>query len=92
MKYVVKDGLRCHYVRTKFHKDWFRHSKVNRGGGIHRQRGYHVSLLSVFENKASRLKTQFAPHREHCVTVTRCSRFNAVRRSTQTHGVRALRC
>jgi hypothetical protein len=27
------DGLRWHGVRTKFHKDWFRHSKVS--GGIH---------------------------------------------------------
>jgi hypothetical protein len=21
------DGLRCHDIHTKFHKDWFRHSK-----------------------------------------------------------------
>jgi hypothetical protein len=25
----LSDGLRCHDVHTKFHKDWFRHSKVN---------------------------------------------------------------
>jgi hypothetical protein len=24
------DGLRCHDIHTKCHKDWFRHSKVNR--------------------------------------------------------------
>jgi hypothetical protein len=23
--------LRCHDIHTKFHSDWFRHSKVNRG-------------------------------------------------------------
>jgi hypothetical protein len=28
------DGLRCHDTHTKFHEDWFRHSKVD--GGIHR--------------------------------------------------------
>jgi hypothetical protein len=28
------DGLRCHGIHTGFHKDWFRHSKVDRG--IHR--------------------------------------------------------
>jgi hypothetical protein len=27
-------GLSCHDIRTKFRKDWFRHSKVF-GGGIH---------------------------------------------------------
>jgi hypothetical protein len=25
------DGLSCHDKHTKFHKDWFRHSKVQRG-------------------------------------------------------------
>jgi hypothetical protein len=25
------DGLRCHDIHTEFHKDWFRHSDVNRG-------------------------------------------------------------
>jgi hypothetical protein len=30
------DGLRCHGIYTKFHKYWFRHSKVNRGEGIQR--------------------------------------------------------
>jgi hypothetical protein len=29
-------GLRCHDMHTKFHKNWFRHSKVDGGGGIHR--------------------------------------------------------
>jgi hypothetical protein len=24
------DGLRCHDIHTKFHKDWFRHSKIDR--------------------------------------------------------------
>jgi hypothetical protein len=26
-----KDELSCHDVRTKFNKDWFRHSKVIKG-------------------------------------------------------------
>jgi hypothetical protein len=26
------DGLRGYDMHAKFHKDWFRHSKVNRGG------------------------------------------------------------
>jgi hypothetical protein len=30
------DGLRCHDIHTEFHKDWFMHSKVDRG--IHRHR------------------------------------------------------
>jgi hypothetical protein len=25
------DGLRWHYIRTKFNKDWLSYSKVNRG-------------------------------------------------------------
>jgi hypothetical protein len=28
-----RDGLRCHDTRIKFHKDWYRHSKVEGGGG-----------------------------------------------------------
>jgi hypothetical protein len=26
------DRLRCHDIHTEFHKEWFRHSKVGRGG------------------------------------------------------------
>jgi hypothetical protein len=26
------DGLRCRNIHTEFHKDWFKHSKVNSGG------------------------------------------------------------
>jgi hypothetical protein len=32
------DGLRCRDICTKFHKDWFRHSQVNRGGYTDTQR------------------------------------------------------
>jgi hypothetical protein len=28
------DALRCYEVHTKFHKNWFRHSKVDGGGGF----------------------------------------------------------
>jgi hypothetical protein len=27
------DGLRFHDIHTKIHKDWFRHSDVDAGGG-----------------------------------------------------------
>jgi hypothetical protein len=27
----ITDGLGCHDIHAKFHKDWFRHSKVVRG-------------------------------------------------------------
>jgi hypothetical protein len=44
------DGLRCHDIRTKFHADWFRHSKVNgEGGYTHRHQGNLISLLSWFQ-------------------------------------------
>jgi hypothetical protein len=58
------DGLRCRDIRTKFHKDCFRHSKVNRGGGMHRhthrQQVDLISLLLFFQNDESRLK-------RHCI-------------------------
>jgi hypothetical protein len=28
----LRDGLRCHKTHTKLHKDWLRHSKLNRVG------------------------------------------------------------
>jgi tRNA 2-selenouridine synthase SelU len=31
MKYAVKTGLRYHDIDTEFHKDGFRHSKVDGG-------------------------------------------------------------
>jgi hypothetical protein len=44
---------------TKFHKDWFRHSKVDLGGDMQtpRQHGDLISLLSFFQNKESGLET-----------------------------------
>jgi hypothetical protein len=50
------DGLRCHDMHTKFHEEWFRHSKVN-WGGIHREHGDRINLLIFFQNKESRLIT-----------------------------------
>jgi hypothetical protein len=47
-----RDGLRCHDIHTKFHKDSFSNSKVNRGDiEAHRQHGDRISLLSFFKNK-----------------------------------------
>jgi hypothetical protein len=42
-------------MHSKFQKDWFRHSKVERGG-IYRQQDDLISLLLFFQNKKSRLK------------------------------------
>jgi hypothetical protein len=47
----------CRDIRTKFHKDCFRHSQVNKGDTqTHRQQGDLISLLLFFENKEIRLK------------------------------------
>jgi hypothetical protein len=46
-------------IYAKFHKDWFRHSRDNRGGGIHRQLGDRVSFLLFFQNKESTLKSNY---------------------------------
>jgi hypothetical protein len=52
------DELRCRDIHTKFHKDLFRHSKVDRGDTqIQRQHGDRISLLLLFRNKESRLKS-----------------------------------
>jgi hypothetical protein len=56
------DDLRCHDIHTKFHKDWFSHSEVNRRDSYaHRQQGNLISLLLVFQNKESRLKIECKP-------------------------------
>jgi hypothetical protein len=39
--------LRCYDIHPKFHKDWFRHSKVD-WGDIHRQHVARISLLLSF--------------------------------------------
>jgi hypothetical protein len=38
------DWLRCRDIHSKFHKDWFRHSNVDRLGA-HRRHGDLISLL-----------------------------------------------
>jgi hypothetical protein len=45
------DGLRCLDTHTKFHKDWFSHSKTNRrntytDADTHREQGDLIRLLS----------------------------------------------
>jgi hypothetical protein len=52
MKYVVEMGSGAMITRTKFRKDWFRHSQT------HRQHGGLVSQLLhfLFQNKESALK------------------------------------
>jgi hypothetical protein len=61
MKYAVEMGSDVMiYVHTKFHKDWFGNSKVDRrdctDAKIHRQHSDLISLLLFFQNKESRLK------------------------------------
>jgi hypothetical protein len=47
------DGHRYHDILVKFHKDWFSHPRVDRrrGGGICREHGDQISLLSIFFSK-----------------------------------------
>jgi hypothetical protein len=48
MKYDVEIGLVAMiYIYTKFHKDWFRHSKMN-GEGIHRHTDNMVISYAYF--------------------------------------------
>jgi hypothetical protein len=51
------DGVRSHDIHTKFHTDWFRHQKVDRG--VHR----HIDIMVIslayfyfFQNKERKLK------------------------------------
>jgi hypothetical protein len=44
-------------MNNKFHKDWFRHSEVEKGNlQIHRQHGDLISLVLSFQKKESMLK------------------------------------
>jgi hypothetical protein len=45
-------------MRTKFRKDWFRHSKVNRGD-THTQQCDLISIFCFFQNTESRLKINY---------------------------------
>jgi hypothetical protein len=61
MKYAAEMGSGA-MIYTKFHKCWFRHSKVNRGDSqAHKQHGDSISLL--YE---SRLKMHFELTHESC--------------------------
>jgi hypothetical protein len=55
MKYAIEIGSGAMiYVHTKFHTNWFRHSKSNGGGGGihgHRQEGNLTILLLFFFSK-----------------------------------------
>jgi hypothetical protein len=47
------NGLRCHDIHAKRHKNWLKHLKVDE---IHRQQGKSISLLLFSQSKKSRLK------------------------------------
>jgi hypothetical protein len=51
------DEFRCHNIHNKFHKDWFRHSKVNRRGFSDTQAAWksHNPTFFFFQNKQNRL-------------------------------------
>jgi hypothetical protein len=50
------NGLKCRDILSNFHKDWYRHSKVDRGD---KQHGDRISLYLFFQNKESRPKATF---------------------------------
>jgi hypothetical protein len=53
MKYVVNMG---HDIHTKFHKDWFRHSKFLWWGGIQRQLSDLISPTFIFSKQGKHAK------------------------------------
>jgi hypothetical protein len=58
MKYALEMGLGAMmYVHTKFHKDWFRHSKLNRWEGTQTACRSHKPTFIFFQNMANGLKT-----------------------------------
>jgi hypothetical protein len=46
MNYAVEIGFGCHDIHTKFHKNWFRYSRVNWGET-------HVDTQTHSENASS---------------------------------------
>jgi hypothetical protein len=47
------------YIPTKFHKDWFNHSKVDKGDTqTYRQHDDRISFLLFVQNKENRLKAK----------------------------------
>jgi hypothetical protein len=47
MKYAVGMGSGAMIIHTKFHKDWFRHSKVNMGGFADTQTAWKSHKLTL---------------------------------------------
>jgi hypothetical protein len=52
------DGVRCHDIRTKCQKDWFRHSNADGGGDTqtHRLQGDLISLLLILSKQGKEAK------------------------------------
>jgi hypothetical protein len=62
------DGLRCHDIHTKFHTEWLRQSKVDRGNlQTHRQNGDVISVLLFFQNEAISFPNKNCKLAEACV-------------------------
>jgi hypothetical protein len=54
MKYAAEMGSGTMILHTKFHNNWFRHSKVDKGNSqAYRQHRDIISLLLFFQNKES---------------------------------------
>jgi hypothetical protein len=56
MKYAVEMvSVAVIYVHSKFHKDWFRHSKVHKGGNTDTETGLrsHKTILGKWANNGS---------------------------------------
>jgi hypothetical protein len=61
-KMRLLDGVKCHHIHTKFHKDWFRNSKLigedtHTDTYIHRQEGDIALFCFQKKKEESRLKT-----------------------------------
>jgi hypothetical protein len=46
-------------MHTKFHKDWFRHSKINKGGFTDTQHDDIINLPLFFSEQGNWAKTVF---------------------------------
>jgi hypothetical protein len=64
------DGLRCHDIHTKFHKDWFGHSEINKGDTqTHRQHYDRISLVFSVRSYFEKIKVGLWDHVAICVSV-----------------------
>jgi hypothetical protein len=65
---MLLTGLSCHDTHTKFHKGWFRRSKVIRGGYTDRKDGDRIIQLQQSRLKIAEVPTHTYPQNicTHC--------------------------